>query len=45
LKNVQKNLPQQAKISQNIAKMLCGTPKTEQISVFFSHFPEFIFEK
>jgi len=30
---------------QNIAKMLCGTPKTRCFSAFLSHFSKFIFEK
>jgi len=30
---------------QNIAKMLCGTPKTRCFSAFLSHFPKIIFEK
>jgi len=30
---------------QNIAKMLCGTPKTRCFSAFLSHFSKIIFEK
>jgi hypothetical protein len=30
---------------QNIAEMLCGTPKTRRFSVFLSHFSKIIFEK
>jgi hypothetical protein len=44
-KNVHKNLPQQAKKCQNVAQMLCGTPKTRHFSAFLSHFSKIIFEK
>jgi hypothetical protein len=30
---------------QNVARMLCGTPKTRQFSAFLSHFSKIIFEK
>jgi hypothetical protein len=30
---------------QNIAEMLCGTPKTRHFSAFLSHFSKIIFEK
>jgi len=30
---------------QNVAKMLCGTPKTRHFSAFLSHFSKIIFEK
>ena len=30
---------------QNIAKMLCGIPKTRRFSAFLSHFSKIIFEK
>jgi hypothetical protein len=30
---------------QNVAKMLCGTPKTRRFSAFLSHFSKIIFEK
>jgi hypothetical protein len=33
------------KNSQNIAKMLCGTPKTRRFSAFPSHFSKIIFGK
>jgi len=33
------------KNSQNIAKMLCGTPKTRRFSAFLSHFSKIIFGK
>jgi hypothetical protein len=30
---------------QNVAEMLCGTPKTRHFSAFLSHFSKIIFEK
>jgi hypothetical protein len=30
---------------QNVAKMLCGTPKSRHFSAFLSHFSKIIFEK
>jgi hypothetical protein len=33
------------KNSQNIAKMLCGTPKTRHFLAFLSHFSKIIFGK
>jgi hypothetical protein len=30
---------------QNVAKLLCGTPKTRCFSAFLSHFSKTIFEK
>src|SRR5215207_2865200 len=30
---------------RNVAKMLCGTPKTSHFSAFLSHFSKIIFEK
>jgi hypothetical protein len=33
------------KNSQNIAEMLCGTPKTRCFSAFLSHFSKIIFGK
>jgi hypothetical protein len=30
---------------QDVAKMLCGTPKTRRFSAFLSHFSKIIFEK
>jgi hypothetical protein len=30
---------------QNVAKMLCGIPKTRHFSAFLSHFSKIIFEK
>jgi hypothetical protein len=33
------------KICQNVAKMLCGTPKTRHFLAFLSHFSKIIFEK
>jgi hypothetical protein len=33
------------KNSRNVARMLCGTPKTRCFSAFLSHFSKIIFEK
>jgi hypothetical protein len=44
-KKCSKKLPQQAKKQPNIAKMLCGTPKTRRFSAFPSHFSKIFFKK
>jgi hypothetical protein len=44
-KMFKKNSHNRLKNSQNIVKMLCGTPKNRRFSVFLSHFSKIIFER